>query len=136
MIEESYVLKSDRDEIKRVEEILKRINQNLCFPEDKFINLLIAVSEALVNAIVHGNHLDKLKKVFLNITYNDNFITVQVQDEGSGFDTSQIPDPTLDENLLRENGRGLFIIKSLVDKCTVNTTKNGTEVTLTIYKTL
>ncbi|MGB9697565.1 MAG: ATP-binding protein [Ignavibacteria bacterium] len=135
MIEESYVLKTDRDEIKRVEEILKRINQSLCFPEDKFVNLLIAVSEALVNAIVHGNHLDTLKKVFLSISYNDNFITVQVQDEGSGFDTSQIPDPTLDENLLREHGRGLFIIKSLVDRCTINTTKSGTEVTLTIYKT-
>lgn len=135
MIEESYVIKSERDEIKRVEEILKRINQSLHFPEDKFINLLIAVSEALVNAIVHGNHLDTLKKVFLNISYNDNFITVRVQDEGGGFDASQIPDPTLDENLLREHGRGLFIIKSLVDKCSVNTTSNGTEVILTIYKT-
>lgn len=134
MIEESYVLKTDRNEIKHVEEILKRINQRLCFPEDKFINLLIAVSEALINAIVHGNHLDTLKKVFLNIIYNDNFITVQVQDEGSGFDTSEIPDPTLDENLLREHGRGLFIIKSLVDRCIVNTTENGTEVTLTIFK--
>lgn len=135
MIEESYVLKTDRDEIKRVEEILKRINKVLCFPEDKFVNLLIAVSEALVNAIVHGNQLDTLKKVFLNITYNDSFITVRVQDQGSGFDTSQIPDPTLDENLLSEHGRGLFIIKSLVDKYTLNTTTTGTEVTLTIYKT-
>jgi serine/threonine-protein kinase RsbW len=125
---------SDKTEISKVETALERINRKLGFNNERFINLQIAVSEALVNAIVHGNKENKKKKVHVIINSTDEMVEVKVRDEGGGFDIAKLPDPTNDENLLKESGRGVYIIMSLVDEFYCNSNDEGTEMGLVINK--
>lgn len=127
-------LRSDRSEIQKVERALIKLNSELNFREDRFINLQIAVSEAVVNAIVHGNDEDPSKKVHVIINYTNEMVEVKVKDEGGGFDISTLPDPTREENLLKESGRGVYIIMSLVDEFYCNSDDSGTEMGLVIRK--
>ena len=125
---------SRREEIQKVEKLLENINKNFKLQEVKFVNLVIAVTEALINAIVHGNKNDPGKKVYVEIIVNSLNITVKIKDEGTGFDISSIPDPTASENILKEHGRGIYIIKSLVDSFECNSGNNGTCYTLEMHK--
>ena len=127
-------LKSKRSEIDTIDKYLNDINKSLGLDESKFLNFQIAVSEALINAIVHGNHESDSKIVKMEIQYNDNSITVKIKDEGTGFDINKLPDPTQEENLFKEHGRGIFIMKSLVDNFICNSDESGTEYILTIHK--
>lgn len=130
----TLVLKSNRSEIRKFEEFLELANKDFNLAMEKFINLQIACSEALVNAIVHGNKEDESKKVHTNIFYNEIIMTVRIKDEGTGFNVEELPDPTSNENLLKESGRGIFIIRSLVDDFQCNSSSNGTEFVLTVKK--
>lgn len=82
---------------------------------DVYGNILVSVTEAVTNAIVHGNARDDNKKVRLEIVRDDKALTFKVKDEGPGFDHAVVPDPTAPENLLREGGRGVFMMKQLSD---------------------
>lgn len=128
------ILKSKRSEIRRFEELLEEVNKSVNLTIEKFINLQIACSEALVNAIVHGNKEDEYKKVFTKIEYSEVIISIRIKDEGNGFDVNSLPDPTTNENILKESGRGIFIIKSLVDEFACNSTSTGTEFILKVNK--
>ncbi len=130
----NLILKSERSEIRRFEKILEEENRVFDLVIEKFINLQIACSEALVNAIVHGNEEDEAKKVYAGIEYDDIQLTVTIRDEGKGFDVKSLPDPTSKENLLKESGRGIFIIKSLVDEFICNSSDSGTEFILRVRK--
>lgn len=136
IIVENYnlVLKSNRNEIQRFDALLEEANKKFALAMEKFINLQIACSEALINAIVHGNKEDESKHVFTNIKFNEVILTVSIKDEGEGFDISKLPDPTSGENILKESGRGVFIIRSLVDEFHCNSSKNGTEFILSVRK--
>lgn len=103
-------------------------------PMEKFINFQIASSEAIVNAIVHGNKQNPDKKVYVDITTDGNKIELQIKDEGEGFDVEELPDPTDESNLYKESGRGIFIIKSLLDEFTINSNSSGTVMILTMNK--
>jgi serine/threonine-protein kinase RsbW len=127
-------IKSNRAEILKFEKILEDINNEFRLNHDRLINYQIAISEALVNAIVHGNKENPDKSVFININFDKEKLEIKIKDEGDGFILEDIPDPTENNNLLKEHGRGLYIIKSLVDKFECNSTKNGTEFVLTIVK--
>ncbi len=70
----------------------------------------LAVEEALVNAMKHGNRLDRSKRVYLTITVGPKEFRIRIRDEGSGFDPDKVPDPTDPENLERPSGRGLWLI--------------------------
>lgn len=134
MHKEILTLKSERNEIMKFENLLDQVNEIFGLEEEKFINLKIASSEALINAIVHGNKEDQNKKVYTEIIYDSAQIMIRILDEGKGFILSSIPDPTSDDNLLKESGRGIFIIKSLVDNFICNSTDTGTEFVLKCYK--
>ena len=127
-------IKSQRSEILKIESLLDDINKEFGLTEEKYVNLQIAISEALINAIIHGNKENPQKKVFIEITYSDKFITVKIKDEGEGFDLGLIPDPTNQENIFKEHGRGLFIMKSLVDKFECVPGEEGTEFRLTVFR--
>ena len=127
-------LDSQRSEIAKFEEVLARVNEETMFEIERFINLQIAVSEALVNAIVHGNKENPSKKVHVIINYDKDMIEVKVKDEGDGFDISMLPDPTNEENLLKESGRGVYIIMSLVDEFSFDSNDSSTEMSLVIRK--
>ena len=130
----SLKIKSERTEISKFEKVLEKINKEFGLNRDRFINLQIAVSEALVNAIIHGNKENQQKRVHIEIYYDKSTLTIKIKDEGEGFNPEEIPYPTSHNNLLKEHGRGIFIIKSLIDKFECNPSKKGTEFILTIVK--
>ncbi|KAA0210098.1 ATP-binding protein [Ignavibacteria bacterium CHB1] len=134
MVNETHTLKSNRSEINFIENRLNEINENIGIDMVRFLNFQIAVSEALVNAIVHGNKESSDKKVQVKITENDNSLNIEIIDEGEGFNPETLPDPTDQENLLKESGRGIFIIKSLVDYYSLLNTGSGMRIELRINK--
>jgi serine/threonine-protein kinase RsbW len=130
----SLILKSDRSEIHKVESLLNEINQKFNLNNEKFINLQIAATEAVINAIVHGNKENSTKNVYVDMYYDSEKLTVDIRDEGKGFDIGTIPDPTKNENLLKEGGRGLFIIKTLCDLFEFQSTGKGSILKITMLK--
>lgn len=130
----NLVLKSNRNEIRKFDILLEQVNQKFELTVEKFINLQIACSEALINAIVHGNKEDESKNVYTGIEINEVKLVVRIKDEGGGFNIEELPDPTSNENLLKESGRGIFIIQSLVDDFKCNSSEGGTEFILTVIK--
>lgn len=83
---------------------------------DTYGNVIIATTEAVNNAINHGNKEDSSKKVTLSYKKTDENLSFTIEDEGVGFDYENVPDPTDPENLHKLNGRGIFLMKNLVDK--------------------
>ena len=85
--------------------------------EEYYGNILIAVTEAVNNAINHGNKNNSDKSIYLSCQENENgSLSFQIEDEGKGFDYDSLPDPTLPENLEKVNGRGVFLMKNLADE--------------------
>jgi serine/threonine-protein kinase RsbW len=99
-------------------------------PRRVAFNLRTALAEALTNAIAYGNHYDPQRMVRVRLDVTPQAVSIYVADEGAGFDPSGIPDPTLPENIERENGRGLFVLRHLVDRVTIN--EKGNSVCLTL----
>ncbi|MCX8111707.1 MAG: ATP-binding protein [Bacteroidia bacterium] len=111
-------LQSHLDELLRVEKVLTEVAYVVGLPEDRIPLFIVAVTEALSNAILHGNQQQPDKRVFMRFQWSplDRMLVVEVQDEGQGFDPSGLPDPTQGDNLLRESGRGIFIMRNLADE--------------------
>lgn len=97
--------------------------------ESLYGNILIALTEAVNNAIHHGNRLDPNKKVVLGYQELPNAVAFQVSDEGPGFDFENLPDPTDPQNLEKPHGRGVFLMRALADKVVFD--DNGATATLT-----
>ena len=91
----------------------------------------MSVTEAVNNAIVHGNKEDKNKKVKIQLRKNKKSVRFVIEDEGAGFDFSSLPDPTSPENINKVKGRGIFLIKNLADKAKF---KNGGRVVDMLFK--
>lgn len=84
--------------------------------EEIIFEIHVAFEEALRNAMLHGNKLDPDKKVTIETEITSEEVIVSVENEGEGFDPDKLPDPTAEENLLRESGRGVYLIKHLMDE--------------------
>jgi serine/threonine-protein kinase RsbW len=121
---------SDSKNIHRVEEFLLKMNSVLNIDDEKFGSLLVVVTEAVNNAIIHGNKRNPSKKVVVTCTRRGNVLVIKVKDEGKGFNPSIIPNPIHEDNLLRETGRGVFLMHQLMEKVSFNA--NGNEVTMTM----
>jgi len=102
-------------------------------PKDIKDNLEIAVAEAAANSILHGNKSDPSKNVDVKISLTSSNLIISFKDEGVGFNPNNVPDPTVPENIQKSSGRGLHIMKSLVDDVKYNFTESGTELIL-IFK--
>jgi serine/threonine-protein kinase RsbW len=100
-------------------------------PEDLF-SIRLALEEAITNAIKHGNKLDASKKVVVRFGTDGTQLVIQVEDEGTGFDPTSVPDPTAEENLERESGRGLLLMRYYMDNLEYNPRGNC----VTMIKTL
>jgi len=133
-VEYNLKLESKRSEVFKVENLLIEINNTFQLQMEKFINFQIAVSEAIINAIVHGNKENPEKFVFVFLTCNDESLCIKIQDQGDGFDIKKLPDPTDQSNILKEHGRGIFIIKTLVDEFSIDASESGTILTLKVNK--
>lgn len=110
------ILSSEIENVEKVEELTERVTKKMNFPEDERDSIAIAVTEAVNNAIIHGNKRDPAKKVYLSIHAEGRVFKVSVRDEGPGFNPENLPDPLDPDNLLKESGRGIFILKSLMDE--------------------
>lgn len=104
---------SDTLNLNKVENFISKMFQKYNIDMELINKVLICVNEAVVNSIEHGNKYDKRKAVIIKSYFCHNFLYFKVIDEGAGFDFSEIPDPTADENLCKESGRGIFIIKNI-----------------------
>jgi len=93
-------------------------------------NLRTALAEALGNAIRYGNGEDPDRMVRVYVELRRDFVRIHIDDDGQGFDSSRLPDPTHPDNLEREYGRGLFVIRHLVDDVAFNEKGNGICLTL------
>lgn len=122
MIEEGFYLldklqfSSDVSNIINVEKLIDEIVNKQGLTEEVYGNVLIAVTEAVNNAIVHGNQKDMSKNVCLEVSNNDVQVCFNISDEGKGFDFENLPDPTAPENIEKLTGRGVFLMNSLADK--------------------
>ncbi len=103
------------DNIKIVESFIDNSRDEFHISDDVYGNILIAITEAVNNAIQHGNLYDKEKIVRLTCESGPTEISFVVEDEGKGFDYNTLPDPTSGENLLKPDGRGIFLMKHLCD---------------------
>ena len=127
-----FEIPSDIKYLSNVELHIREIIKGFDWPDEKANSILIAVSEAVNNAIIHGNKRDLNKTVTISTTLDDKTVEVKIKDQGNGFALDQVPDPLLPENLTKDSGRGLLIIRSLADEFNVDSTSDGTEVTFTI----
>jgi serine/threonine-protein kinase RsbW len=109
-------LRSNSDSLSKVERLIEDIRNKYNVSEDIFGNMLVAITEAVTNAIYHGNKSDPNKKVSVSCTHSPHSIMFTVADEGKGFDFYNLPDPTSPENLEKECGRGIFLMKHLADQ--------------------
>jgi len=121
-------LPSKIESLSKIELLIDEICQTFKINEDSYGNILIALTEAVNNAITHGNQLDPSKKVNLEYETTKNQLSFTIKDEGDGFNYDGIPDPTLPENIEKINGRGVFLMKSLADE--VEFEENGALVKL------
>ena len=128
------VISSEIENIEKVESFTEKISKLLNFSEDERDRIAIAVTEAVNNAIIHGNKLDPRKSVSIDISAVRGGIQIVVKDEGEGFDLDAVPNPLAPENLLKESGRGIFILKSLMDKVQYDFSRGGTQVTMIKFK--
>ena len=104
--------------ITEVEGLINALCEDFGVDEMHYGEILIAMTEAVNNAIVHGNKLDASKLVNITITAEAPTLEFRIEDQGPGFDFENIPDPTSPKNIEKPNGRGVFLMRQLADSCT------------------
>jgi serine/threonine-protein kinase RsbW len=125
---------STLESVDSAEEIAVMAAEEAGLEEEDLQKLGMAVRESMVNAVVHGNRYNAHKKVHVSIRKGAEKLTVKIADEGEGFDYEHLPDPLAPENLLRNSGRGIFLIRAFMDEFEIRRrAPAGTEVTLVKY---
>ena len=127
----SIQVPSIMENIRMIESFIDNAKEKFELDDDIYGNIMIAVTEAVNNAIKHGNSGNKLKNVYLSLFLEESLIKFIVKDEGAGFNYASLPDPTAPENLEKPGGRGIFLMKHLSDE--VEFKDNGTVVELSFY---
>jgi serine/threonine-protein kinase RsbW len=125
------VIPSDTAEARRVQEDIERGLKGHRFDERDIFSVKLALEEALVNAIKHGNQMDRSKKVHITYRITPERLEVHITDEGQGFDPDEVPDCMAAENLERPCGRGLLLIRHYMTEVTFHPPGNR----LTMVKT-
>jgi serine/threonine-protein kinase RsbW len=124
-------LDSQLESVDAAERLALDVARQAGFEEEELHKIGMAVRESMVNAVVHGNQYSKDKKVHVTISANSDRMTIKIADQGKGFELNQLPDPLAEENLLRNSGRGIFLIRAFMDDFQVRRLEPvGTEVTL------
>ena len=105
---------SDLGEARRVQEQIEEALHSAAYTEHDVFAIKLALEEALVNAIKHGNQLDPDKRVFVVYSVSPERFDIRITDEGAGFNPDDVPDPTAIENLERPCGRGLLLMRGFM----------------------
>lgn len=127
----SIEIPSLAENVRIIESFIDNAKEKYQLDDDIYGNIMIAVTEAVNNAIKHGNKDNSAKNVFISLSLEDGMIKFKVQDEGTGFDYHHLPDPTAPENIAKPGGRGIFLMKHLSDE--VDFKENGKVVELSFY---
>ncbi len=131
----SFTLDSTLDSVAKVEDAAGQFALKAGFSEDEIPNIVMAVREAAVNAVLHGNSYDPAKKITSSFESSGNALVIRISDQGQGLDPDSIPDPLAPENILRGSGRGIFLIKAFMDEVHFRQLQPGTELTLIKHRT-
>ncbi len=123
----SYTLDSTLETVNSAEETAGRMAAEAGFDDEEVMKISMAVREAAVNAVLHGNAYDPGKKVTLAFERTARDLVITVRDQGKGLDLNQIPDPLSPENLMKTSGRGIFLIRSFMDVVEIHPSQTGTE---------
>ncbi len=123
-------MKSNPRNIGRVEALLKKLGKSIRLDEIQFHKLMVSLTEAVNNAIIHGNRSEPARRVRITCEVLPGWLLIMVDDEGKGFKPERIGNPLAKENVLRESGRGIFLMRTLMDKVEFDFGKGGTQVRL------
>ena len=124
-------LESNSSCISEVEKYVRQLFEHFGIDTELYPNILISITEAVNNAVQHGNCNDRTKVVFVRAHKNQRILCCEISDEGRGFDPSLLPDPTAPENVEKPGGRGVFLMRQLSDR--VRFKDNGSTVELEFY---
>ena len=132
MTAKRVVLKLDStlDSVNEVERKASELATASGLDEDEVQRVEMAVREAAVNAVYHGNQYDPNKKMTFSMERTAESIVIVISDQGKGLEETEIPDPLAPENLLKPSGRGIFLIRSFMDEVRIRNLQPGTEITL------
>jgi serine/threonine-protein kinase RsbW len=131
----SFKLPSTMDSVAEIEAAAEKLTHTAGMDEDEGFRVAMAVREAAVNAVLHGNNYDPKKFVTANFENTGKSLVITIADEGEGLDPEKLPDPLAPENLLRGTGRGIFLIRSFLDEVHFRQLHPGTELTLVKHLT-
>jgi serine/threonine-protein kinase RsbW len=126
----SYRMESTLDSVNKAEEMADQIAAQAGLDEDTRSGVSMAVREAMINAILHGNAYASDKRVNLTFEQNGRDLVITIVDEGKGFIPDEVPNPLAPENLLKESGRGIFLMRAFMDEVRFRKLEPGTEITL------
>jgi serine/threonine-protein kinase RsbW len=112
----NFQLESNQDSFNTIEGDLRNLIKPFNLNQEKFGEILVSLTEAITNAVRHGNKFDASKSVAVEFVGDESRLYFRVSDEGNGFDYDAVPDPTSPENLLTCGGRGVHIMKALTDE--------------------
>jgi serine/threonine-protein kinase RsbW len=126
----SFSLSSTMESVSEVEAAADKLAEQAGLDEDERFKLTMAVREAAVNAVLHGNEYDPAKQISVKLENTGSDLVISIADQGKGVDPDTLPDPLAPENLLRGTGRGIFLIRSFMDEVHFRHLNPGTELTL------
>ncbi|RKX22583.1 MAG: hypothetical protein DRP35_01605 [Candidatus Zixiibacteriota bacterium] len=124
------IVPSDPEYLNDVDVFIEGILRGYGADESIIADIAISVSELVNNAMLHGNNSEINKAVEVSIDNKNNKVEIVIYDNGAGFNPDDIDNPLDDSNLLKEVGRGIFIVKSLMDSVNIESTSQGTKVTI------
>lgn len=118
------------ESVSEVEAAADKLAEEAGLDEDERFHITMAVREAAVNAVLHGNEYDPVKKIAVGLENTGTALVFTIADQGRGLDPDTLPDPLAPENLLRGTGRGIFLMRSFMDEVHFRQLNPGTELTL------
>jgi serine/threonine-protein kinase RsbW len=122
---------SDTRYLSKVERLSEQVARHAQMDESDGDDLGIVTTELVNNAIHHGNKNDPSKKVIVSFTVDDKHLELRIKDQGNGFNPKTLKDPLAPENLMNESGRGIFLIRALMDSLDFEFSDSGTETIVT-----
>jgi serine/threonine-protein kinase RsbW len=133
-LHDELILPSTLDTVEAIEAKTAEYAQKAGFDEDTASQIAMVSREAAANAVLHGNHKDPAKRVRASFSLSPEALSIRVSDEGSGFDPSDVPDPLSPEGLLKPSGRGIFLMRALMDEVNFRQLSPGAEITLVKHR--
>ena len=114
----SIEIPSLSENIRIIESFIDNARERFSLNDDIYGNIMVSITESVNNAIIHGNGNNKSKNVKISLFLDEGVIKFKIEDEGKGFDYTNLPDPTAPENIAKPGGRGIFLMKNLADEVT------------------